>query len=184
MNIKLKPGDILLTLVHGWLGNAIIRTQNMIDCETDIVNFSHAAIVLDECGNIFESSLKIGANHISKYENVPVLIARHKDMEDWKFKKGIGEALDNEGMFYPLHRLFFILFGISAIRTDWPVCSELVAQFLLKSGIDSDLIRKGKKYSKWYGVSPDMIEDAVFRGENWNVVYNGNWDSRLLSNKY
>lgn len=167
-DFQLKPGDLLLTQNPQGLGKLIRWGQERLH-PGDPAVYSHAAGVLDSCGNIFESSWRLQVAHISAYHGCLVLVARHKEMDRRRFLRGLEEVWDNLGMVYPFHRLFFSLFRIADnIYTNWPVCSEYYAQFLVKAGLYG-----GWGHTHWAGVTPDMLEDAVYLGEVWEVVYEG-----------
>lgn len=173
MIVDYKPGDVLLTANSSFFGKAIRKVQGLLE-PGDKANFSHAAIITDELGNLVESVATISENNISKYKGVECLLARHEDMAPDAELLGYSEIVNNIGQIYPFHRLLFIAFGLSKIHLDWPVCSELVSQYLMGAGIDMGLMFRGKRWrGGWAGVTPDMIEDAIYRGGKWKIIAQG-----------
>ena len=77
----------------------------------DKADFSHAAIIVDESGDLVESVARISKNNVSKYEGVNCLLVRHEDMSPEKSLGGWSEIENNIGQIYPFHRLLFIAFG-------------------------------------------------------------------------
>ena len=171
--IELKKGDIFLTTNNKWLGKSIRKAQKIID-SSDPIEFSHGGIVLDENGEIFESVAKISKNNINKYIGEKILIARHQEMTDFKFERGLAAIEKYEGKIYPFWRLplFFVGLADNLYFLDWPVCTELCHIFCLGAGIKTGIKKHGKNH--WAGTSPDMFEDAIqSRNDLWTVIYKG-----------
>jgi hypothetical protein len=176
-----QPGDLVLTAnPSGRLGK-LIRFGERIEQGDESV-YGHAAIMAKHMGiayevdgYLFESVKTISRNPITNYKGQKICIFRHKQMTDKKFFLGREEILDNIGQVYPFHRLAFHGVGMLYswfLRTvfrkkkpwlkpgklgvlDWPVCSELAAQFLCAAGLETGFAVKG-----WRGVNPDHLDDA------------------------
>lgn len=168
-----QAGDILLTDRDSFLGKMIKNVQQVME-PGDEAMFSHVAVITDSVGTLIESSRTISAATVEKYKGVQCLLARHVDMTPEKFALGYKAIEGNLGQVYPFHRLFMIPLGLSKINRDWPVCSELAAQFYLAAGLDMDLQFRGKPWQgRWTGVTPDVFEDAIGRRNKWRIVAQG-----------
>lgn len=193
----LKPGDILLTRNPAGLGKAINWAQQI--GQGDQSEFGHIAIVVrnpetDKVdGTIAESVKKISYNHACDYLGARICIMRHKGMTAYRYAQGMKEIVDNIGQIYPAHRLVVHLVDAcrawfvrkisggkvgapwfrwsSLMVMDWPVCSELGAQFMLSSGLESGLPYDGMD---WRGVNPDHFDDArLSREDLWTTPFIG-----------
>ena len=179
----IQPGDFGLTTnpggKHGVLGKAI-RWATYIE-EGDGVEYGHGIVFAKQQGpdytadgSIYESVMKIEKNHIRDYVGSKICIFRHVDMTEKAFFEGREEILDNIGMIYPFHRLPAIMIDMVIAYTfrkffkttyrkrlihlfpmDWPVCTELMAQFIFKSGLET-----GLKFNTWKGTTPDHWDDT------------------------
>ena len=190
-----EPGCIALTSSppgsQGILGKGIRFFQYIEDGESS--NFGHALIFAHEHGSmdfkadgrIHESVLRISTNHISRYIGSEVLVLKNKFMTSDAFWMGIEEVFDSLGKIYPFHHLLFqavdcfhagffrwafryrVKFRFSKLLVlDWPVCSELNAQFLHAAKVPTGLVKKG-----WRGVNPDDFDDArKNHPEIWEVL--------------
>ena len=143
-------------------------------------------------GDIYESVMIISKNHIDKYSSKDILIGRHKQMTPMRYFNGIAEVKDNIGQIYPVHRLIF--HGLDMINSwikrvvfrrknplkfrymrflplDWPVCSELGAQFFITAGCETGIDKDG-----WRGVNPDDFYDAIIsRVDLWDIIFEGQY---------
>lgn len=112
-------------------------------------------------------------------------------MDPSAYENGIMEVKDNINQIYPYHRLIF--HGLDMINSwakrvifrsktplkfrymrlmplDWPVCTEMVAQFILACGLEGGW-RNGEK---WRGVNPDHCHDVVgTRADLWDMIAEG-----------
>lgn len=137
---------------------------------------------------IYEAYKQITSNPLSDYFDKNILVMRHRKMDAKKYLKGVKEIEDNLGDVYPYHRLMLhaVDSGINWLlkklniksrakfaewlSTDWPVCSELAAQFLLEAGVKTKLAGG----EKWQGVQPDDLHDAALRyPATWEIVFEG-----------
>ncbi|MCK5612858.1 hypothetical protein KAR91_63885 [Candidatus Pacearchaeota archaeon] len=189
----IKPGDILLTKNPAGLGN-LINWAQMIG-QGDKSFYGHVAIIVrnpsnDQIdGTIAESVMKISYQHVSNYKGNKICIMRHKKMTAYRYNKGMPEVEDNIGQIYPAHRLIVhladalrawtirkISFGkigrpwfryAKFLRFDWPVCSELAAQFLIAAGVET-----GLPFDGWRGINPDHFDDTRLNNpELWKTIY-------------
>ena len=189
----LHPGDIGLTANPQHLGKIIKWFQELEGGDEAI--FTHAFIIGNITINseenlIYESINKIGTYPLSKYINKHICIIRHNGMCYDKFLKGMEEVYDNLGMGYPYYRLLLIAIDTltnhflkkirifpkisskfsSIVHFDRPVCSELVAQFFLKSGLKT-YFDKGEK---WTNINPDDIHDAALKHKDkYTIIFDG-----------
>ena len=181
-------GSILLTQNPAGLGKLINFGQRI--SEGDKSEFGHVAILSDKPGIIYESVSTIRESKIKKYAGNKICIMRHKNMNIAAYENGMLEVKDNLGQLYPAHRLLvhgLDMLGSWFVRAitfnrykpqigirklmplDWPVCSELGAQFMISSGLDSGLLSSG-----WRGVNPDNFDDArQNRPDLWETRYCG-----------
>lgn len=188
----LKIGDIGLTENPNGLGKIIKWFQEL---EGDDATFTHAFLVGDMTltptngdALIYESNKTINLKPISQYFNKHICIIRHKKMTKKAYKTGIVEVLDNISMIYPWYRLGLIaidtlinwflikiklkpLSKLSClINFDRPICSELVAQFLLKARLKT-LFKKGEC---WTNINPDDIHDAALSNpKTYEIIFDG-----------
>jgi hypothetical protein len=191
---KVRPGDIGLTKNPQGLGVMINFAQGL---EGDKSEFGHALIFGKKVGKeyvangrIIESVSTISVNHISKYSGSHICVFRHKGMTEDSFYLGREELIDNIGQPYPFHRLFVHGFDMANVAVcrfftankwmpkfrfakvmplDWPVCSELTAQFIIGARLETGLSCKG-----WRGVNPDHLDDArQNRADLYETVYYG-----------
>ena len=196
---RARPGDIGLTRNPAGLGKLINFGQGIEDGNGGS-RFGHVVIFAEfpdgvadsTAGRIYESVKTISMNHVVKYSDVEMLIMRHRKMTRTLFYEGRKEIVDNLGMIYPYHRIVFHGFDMinawvkrSIFRRkaplkfrymkfmplDWPVCSELGAQFIHKAGLKGGWESKKKG---WRGVNPDDFHDAATsRKDLWEVVVEG-----------
>jgi hypothetical protein len=112
-------------------------------------------------------------------------------MNEARYYKGVTEVIDNIGQMYPYHRI--VLHGFDMINAwikrsvfrrklplkfrymklmplDWPVCSELGAQFIHTAGLNGGWESKKKG---WRGVNPDDFDDARTSTNKWNTILEG-----------
>jgi len=196
---RVRPGDIGLTRNPAGLGKLINFGQG-IEEGNGGSKFGHVVIFAEfpegvadsTAGRIYESVKTISMNRIIDYHNVEMMIIRHRKMTRSLFYLGRKEILDNIGQIYPAHRI--VLHGFDMINAwikrkvlrmkkplvfrymklmplDWPVCSELGAQFIHKAGLDGGW---EDKKSGWRGVNPDDFHDAATaRNDLWEVVLEG-----------
>lgn len=129
----------------------------------------HTGIILNAFGKTFESLKKIcSKNLFSEYKGVEVEIYRHKDMTEYRYKKGWNAVKHHEGQIYPAwrfvwHTIPFLARFIHIIEI--PVCSELVSKFLINAGL---LDFKG-----YMGVNVDELYDHIKNHRDWTLVYKG-----------
>jgi hypothetical protein len=105
-----------------------------------------------------------------------MLVMRHKGM-DGRRALGALKILSGQynGRVYPLWRmlLFLTTLADNVHFADWPVCSELVAKFLINCELPEVGVPLIDKRGEWAGVTPDMLDDATACKECWEVVYEG-----------
>jgi len=186
-----REGDILLVArtKGGLLGKLINFGQTL---GGDPARYHHVAVFIDQHGFLVESLAKIKITHFAGYLKGHYLLAilRHDMMDRERFNRGIVEAYDNVGMVYPAHRIAvhavempldwclrkLRLGGLPSwcrlsrhLPLDWPVCSELVAQFLIAAGLSREDL--GFPHKGWRGITPDDFDDARQReGTKWKTV--------------
>ena len=195
-----QPGDILLTSNPAGIGKLINFGQE-VEGKNDKSKYGHVAIfarkpesIFDVDGSIYESVMRISKNHIDKYSGKEICIIRHTGITKENFLIGRKEILDNLGQIYPGHRLLF--HGLDMINSwikreifrrkaplkfrymrfmplDWPVCSELGAQFIHKAGLEGgwEAYKKG-----WRGINPDDFDDCrIKRQDLWQTILEGEY---------
>lgn len=190
-----NPADIGKAFHPSSNKKAINLFQNLEDGDKKSI-YGHAFILakaLEESpsfafnGDLYESAIRISKSTVSKYEGMPVCFMRHRGMTAEAYTRGIPEVLNNIGQIYPFHRLLFCAadsllswcgqkmgqnwkFRTSKLlKADWPVCSELAAQFILACGLETGVPKEG-----WIGVNPDDLADArEARADIWETVFTG-----------
>lgn len=194
-----KVGDIGLTENPNGIGKAIKWFQEL---EGDEAIYTHAILFGEMTfyptnpheALIFEANVKIAMQPLCQYLNRNICIIRHKDINENRYLKGIKEVYDNLGMRYPWYRIglmgldtfvnaFLRKIKIKAlcklskiIHFDRPTCAELIAQFLIKSGVKT-YFTKGMNWSNvetWTNVHPDDIHDAALRNPDiYEIIFEG-----------
>jgi len=194
----LSPGDRFGTKSDGLLSRAIRFGQNLegddlcpINHIGGFVKTSFPLFVTD--GTTIESLWKISYSHLREYIGKQVIIARHLHLTSDLYAIGIKEVEDNVGQIYPAPRIallatdmlrgFFYKKVLSrpvpfrwssfTLHGDWPVCSELWAQFDivagLETGYDCSTTCKG-----WKGVTPEDHYDAWNkRPDLYKILFDG-----------
>jgi len=164
--IELRPGDVFLTTNSRVLNAPILFFQKLWSKDGK-ATYGHAGVVIDERGTTFESLWKVRSRNIyDACKGRPVFIARHVNMNPTTCKN-IYNRLEKEygGDHYPIYRLLFHIFPpASRIATNKVVCSELVAKFMLYSGI-------GMGY--YNGVNPDDLHDFFRVAKDWKIIFEG-----------
>ena len=193
----IKPGDILLTQNPAGLGKMINWAQRV--GQGDPSKYGHVAIIVRNPktgqidGTIAESVMRISYNNISDYNGNKICIMRHKKMNPYRYNLGMKEVKDNIGQIYPGHRLVVQLVDVlrswafrkvkmkpwfrysKLMRLDWPVCSELAAQFLITAKLET-----GFPFEGWRGINPDHFDDARQSNDGlWETIFIGD----LIKNK-
>lgn len=181
-----RPGDGALSANPNGLGKAINFFQKI--SQGDDSKYGHVFFFKD-CQTYVESNVRIHEGSINDYVGKEICLFRHRAMNIEKFKLGWPEVEDNLGQIYPAHRLLLIgldsvrgwlyrklfgkkpIFRWGAIHTDWPVCSEYYAQFLVNCGLETGLCQGEKK---WAGVMPDDFDDARQKREDlYKTIFEG-----------
>lgn len=189
LDLMVQPGDICLTQGRAFMSKAIRFGQALEDGGQPSY-FNHVLGFTTTRGIIIESVRTIRENTFAKfYLNTPLLVLRHQGLTPELYDRGIKEVQDNLGMVYPAHRIAFhavdmlwahgwqMVTGrpwrkhmLARVATDWPVCSELWAQFVLAAGLPLGL----ELGERWQGVNPDHWFDALWvPGTQYKVVYAG-----------
>lgn len=194
------PGDILLTCNPAGLGKLINFGQGLEEKDGKS-KYGHVAIFAKRPGTqwatdatMYESVMRISKNPINNYHEQDVCVIRHHGMNEMRFYLGREEVLDNIGQIYPAHRI--VLHGFDMINSwvkrtvfrrkaplkfrymklmplDWPVCSELGAQFIRKAGLAGGWEARKKG---WRGINPDDFDDArVQHTDLWATILEGTY---------
>lgn len=183
-----RAGDIGLVRNPALFGRIVDWGQQLDD--GDPARYTHAFIFTGNPDEIFQSSLTIGLGSVNHYIGDDFLLIRHNAVSPFKYNQSMASLNKLIGKVYPVHRLFLHLFDalcsrtwrtfsnsplpfrLTTIPSDWPVCSELAAMFIVKSGSNGGwVISDGKG---WSGVNPDHIDDArQAHPELWTTVYEG-----------
>jgi hypothetical protein len=179
----LRPGDIGLSRSSNFLGRCIRFGQRLEEPGED-APFSHAFVMamadgqgdFRTDGSVLESSVRIGYGHLRRFLGQPLLLLRHTRMTPKGYWGGLKALENNIGQLYPVPRL--MAHGVDMLRcaawrrvagcpapwrwselgfTDWPVCSELVGQFVLGGGLPGGW----ELGEHWKGLTPDHIFDAA-----------------------
>ena len=164
--MDLKPGDLFLTASPGLVSSLILAMQRFWS-QDDHARYTHAGIILDPAGDVFEMAGKGAVADGCLYINAgkPVLIARHETMTPVVFEQAIEKTFRRRGESYPVYRLLLHLFP--PLAKYWgvgmAVCSELVAEFLYFSDV----------LPYWMGVCPDELEEMFRQWKGFEIVYEG-----------
>ena len=147
------------------LGKAINALQKFWSADNEST-YSHAGIILNKDGRTFESLRRIKKSKLKNYKGVKVLIGRHIKMDDWRFNIGWENIKHHKGQIYPYHRLLLHIIPPLAKYVSighFPVCSELVAKFLVGC----------RMLETWKGKNPDHIADMIRKWDDYEVVFEG-----------
>lgn len=175
--IQLRRGDLFATKNPMAIGAAINFIQK-INSSDNKSFFSHAGIIDSENGDTFEALWTVKNSNISNYKNNRIIIARMNVPEEV-----IDDCLNNlkkeyNGKFYPLWRLpFHIIPPLAKYiswRGKWVVCSELVAKYEYCCGM---------RHNQYLGTSPDMLVDEWSKWKNFEIIFDGELNDQILSNK-
>jgi len=196
---RAQPGDILLTANPAGLGKLINFGQGLEDGNGGKKSrYGHVAVVAASTydwqvdGTVYESVMTISLNRIRKYYGKECCVLRHREMNKGRYDSGIVEVKDNLGQLYPAHRIVF--HGLDMINSwvkraifrrktplrfrymklmplDWPVCSELGAQFIHAAGLRGGWEDRKKG---WRGVNPDDFYDSAVTAPGlWQMIFEG-----------
>jgi len=158
-----QQGDIFVTAnPSAWLGRAI-NTIQRINSSDNSSTYTHAGIIISPLGTTYESLWTIRRGHISKYSGHRILIGRHKHMTKGVYQNCWNAVRRHEGQRYPWWRLILHLYRPLAkyiSNGKHPVCSELVAKFLVPTG----------SIVYWRGKCPDDIADMIHKWRDWKVL--------------
>lgn len=162
--IPMKPGDLFLSYSPGLVSKMINAIQRFWSADGES-KYSHAGIILNEQGDIFEAVGKgISSGAIDHYAGQPVMIARNVNMALPTFQYAFGKVKHRRGEGYPVHRLFLHLFPpLSKWGLGMAVCSELVAEFLCFANV----------FTFWQGVNPDELADIFRHWKGFEIVFEG-----------
>lgn len=195
---SIQPGDIFATQGKGLLPALVRFGQWLDDCES--APYSHIggfSMVLSihpflADGTTVEARTKIGYYKITDYVGYNILVMRHRQMDFDRFIVGWREVANNIGQVYPVGRLLLHAADMirghvwrrltgrlpdffctdASVSNDWPVCSELWAQFFAAAGLETGF--PDGKDGRWKGVSPDDFYDAWRnRPDLWSLIAMG-----------
>ena len=160
----LRPGDIFLSAVPGFIGDGINAVQRIWDkCSHSI--YSHAGIIIDPLGTTFEAQGRVVRwNLFDNYDGVRCLVARHDGMNEATFNKAFRSVKNHLGRSYPWHRIAFHVFPpLAKLNDNSLVCSELTARFLYE-------VEMTDYYN---GATPDDLHNMICWNYGWSVVFDG-----------
>ena len=164
--MDLKPGDLFLTASPGLVSSLIIAMQRFWS-QDDHARYTHAGIILNHAGDVFEMVGKgaVTNGSLYAYKGKPCLIARHEAMTPVAFECAIQKSFKRLGDIYPVHRLLLHIFPPAAKYwgVGMAVCSEMVAEFCYFAGITD----------YWMGVNPDELEEMFRHWKGFEIVYEG-----------
>lgn len=163
--MKLQPGDIFCVNSGTWLAKSINVAQKFHSSDNQS-KYAHAGIIINETGSTFESLWTIRRSHLDDYIGKEILIGRNEHMTPPVFLDGWATVAKHDGQSYPWWRIPLHLFkpiAKYASTGKYPVCSELVCEFLQACG----LLRE------WRGKNPDDVADMIHRWRGWSVVFEG-----------
>lgn len=144
-------------------------------------------------GTTIESRWKIDFYHIREYVGKRIIIARHNHLTVGHYFKGVAEVEDNIGQIYPVLRIPLLAsdmirgvlykrifnrrlpFRVSSLTVhgDWPVCSELWAQFDITAGLETGY-ECSTDCKGWKGVTPEDHYDAWNkRPDLYKILFDG-----------
>jgi len=168
MAIDLREGDYFATCQTGWVSRTILAVEKVKSLDGE-ARYSHCGIICDSKGKTFESRRRIEHAHINCYIGLPVIIARHKDMNAAAYQVGYDAIKHWDGAIYPVWRLGAYLLGVARFLHAYnlPVCSELVGEHAYAAGL-----------SKWHGWgwNPDSLVDMWIDHKCYDVIYEGKWE--------
>ena len=161
--MKLEPGDVFFQTSGNILDIIINFFQSLWSGDNRSI-FSHCGIILYHDGETFETTgWRTGFGNLSTRQGNKTIVAiyRHREMRELAFDFSARLA----GRIYPYWRLPIFALGLGRlIHGTNMVCSELVAEFLKRTGVRSK--------SPW-GVSVDRLHDELQADNNWKLVYQG-----------
>ena len=133
---QLKPGDVFL--VHGThVMSRIIRVV------TDS-HWNHATMYVGNGNFIEANNYGVKARSVDAYKEKDIEVYRHKKIMGWQRKRIVAHALSKIGRGYDFFQIlqlfFYYLFGFRGNareigRGNKYICSELVAESYIKSGL-------------------------------------------------
>ena len=178
--VELRPGDVFCT--HGNMGavSAFIRAAEKFWSVDDQADYGHAGIITSSEGDTFEMLWTACRGSLDAYLGQKLIIARPvkryqsdvpvgDDWISWSLEKLIH---DDEGKWYPVHRLFLHLIpplAKYASNGNRCVCSEETAKFLGMIGARPNVFA---------GVNPDTLADEFVDWRNFDVIFQGIWSGQ------
>lgn len=182
--IALKRGDVFCAAGQGPLFWGI-RLVQYIHSRDNESTYGHAAMILCSSGDVLDTRWTVSRTSLDLYRGQKIIIARPigKDTPDSSLQdidhshqSHILVNIENscKGKWYPVHRLALHLIPPLAKFLHigrWSVCSERVAQYLNSIGARNKAVG---------GTTPDMLADEWRRWRNFDIIYEGVWDSALL----
>jgi len=164
--MNLRAGDYFAVSGTSLIAK-LIRLKQRLSSLDSKAEFNHAGIILDDCGNTFESLGHIDHYHIDQYVGRPIMIARYHKMDPERFESGMKEVLRYDGKIYPFWRLLLHLIGLGKFfRLTFPVCSELVGEHAYFAGVHN---------ARGWGWNPDNLADLWDISKYVDVLYKGTW---------
>jgi len=99
------------------------------------------------------------------YKGSEIIIGRHKDMNEGRFKWGWDEVRKQQGKIYPFLRLpLFLLPPLAALcNFGRDVCSELAPHFIYGAGL----------INYYKGLTPDFVADMIVEHRGWEIIFEG-----------
>lgn len=179
----LQRGDVFVCQGNMGVVSAAIRTAQKVLSRDNRADYGHAGIVTSATGATLEALWTVRAGRLDDYAGQRVLIARparslYRPQADISLRTR-DLAIDQIerqylGRVYPLWRLPLHLVPWAAKYAStgrWLVCSELVAKYLV-------LI--AARDTVYAGISPDTLADEWVCFRNFDVLYEGDWQTSLL----
>lgn len=162
--LQVEPGDVFVVKGKGNISYAI-RTVGWFWSSDAECSYNHAGIVIDSKGTTFESLNRISKANLKDYIGCEILIARHIDMNEERFRKGWLAIKKFDGVIYPWWRLGLHLLHIARFfhPSGIPVCSELSGMFEAYAGL-----RK-----VYWGLTPDNLADEYRISKYYLVKFQG-----------
>lgn len=166
--IILKHGDLFASRNQMLLGRLINAVQQFHSSDNRS-EYSHTGIISTPHGHTLEANWKVSCQNLFKaYEGEKVLIARYQNMDMLRFTRAYEWVYNKHyGHIYPAWRLFFFCIPPIAKYVHFlekPVCSELVAEFLHRTGL---------RHKHYMGTNVDTLVDEWRIHDGVEIIFEG-----------
>ncbi len=175
----LKPGDLFCVTYEtdrdddpSFLQSVLSFGIRGIECFNDVdgkAQMTHVGIVVSPGGKTFEALWTYRNQNLYRaYAGQPILIGRHRDMNERRFAGAHREIVRKYGgKQYPAWKLplFALAPRIIKYLPGKPVCSELGLQEWMLAGCQG--------IDHWRGATPSYVAEVIRHWRHVQVVYDG-----------